>query len=174
MGRLRLYDRLQQINCLSRPVRQTAPTDLDAAVLQPLVLPIQWQVIAELVDQHRRQETHIHRTLLQHVRCRRCSNQLPRVATLYHLSNVLQYPVTTRFLRQSIAHFLGNDLSVRFRDRRNLRVRDMNRSNRHRSVKAQTTVVDGRRTLLLTALVGDLLGGNRILLRWGLNTQAEQ
>ncbi len=33
MGRLRLYDRLQQINRLSRPVRQTAPADLDAAIL---------------------------------------------------------------------------------------------------------------------------------------------
>ena len=41
MGRLCLYDRRQQINRPARPVRQTAPTDLDTAVLQPLVLPMQ-------------------------------------------------------------------------------------------------------------------------------------
>ena len=40
MGRLCLYDRRQQINRPARPVRQTAPADLDAVVPQPLVLPM--------------------------------------------------------------------------------------------------------------------------------------
>ena len=42
---------LQQVDGPADPGGQAAAADLDAGVTQPLVLPVQGQVVAELVDQ---------------------------------------------------------------------------------------------------------------------------
>lgn len=93
---LGIDDRAQQIDGPCGPGGQGAASELDAALQQALVLALQRQVIAELVDQHPGQETDIGHTVLQHVGGCRGGEEAQVIEQLVDRAGVLEDHIVAR------------------------------------------------------------------------------
>ena len=158
--RLRRRHRRQQVDGAPRPVRQARPAHRDPRVRHPPVLAVQRQVVAELVDQHPRQQAHVRRRPLQHVRRRPRRQQHPRVPALHHRPHVPQHLVARRTLRQPVRDLLADHHPLRLGDRLHRRIPHLDGGHRHRVVEAQARLVHRVAAGLPPPPVADLLGGN--------------
>ena len=123
-----------------------------------LVLPVQRQVVHELVDQQPRQDAHVRQALLQHRGRRRRAHQLSARLLLPHLPDVAEHHVRCRSLGQPVGR-LGAHPLVRG-GTHPLRRRDRDLFHRHRRIEAKGLGVALGRGAGLAALVGShRLGG---------------
>ncbi len=119
-GELRLVDRRQQRDGRLRELGQPGSADADPGVCEPLVLPIQRQVVAELVHQQPRQEAHVGPAALEHPGWRRRAHDGRgarcgiNVFALDHRAHIVDHDVAAGSLRQAIA-VLGTDELVLIR-----------------------------------------------------------
>jgi len=156
---LGIDDGSQQVNGASRPGAQAAAAELDSALGQALVLAVQRQVIAELVDQHPGEEADIDHAFIEHVGRRRGGEDLFIVQPLVDRAMVFNDHIAAGTLGEPIGDLLadahpllggkGLDLGVLYDD-------DL---PRHVLAEAQAAVVDRRIAHLVAPLVGDRLGG---------------
>ena len=141
MRTLRIGKRRQQVDGAARPVHQNGAAERDTGVEKTLMLTIQRQMPAELVDEHRTKETHVGARALQHIhRCRGGEHRLAPPA-LEDWAHVLQHHVAARLLRKAIAHLLADDLALGLRNRVHRRVRDLDGLNRHLGTEAQPALL---------------------------------
>ena len=169
---LRLEDRLKQIDGPARPGIQARTAHHDAVVAQALMLTVQRQVVAELVDQHPGQEAHLGRGPLQHLPRRRGGHDRQGVLALHHRSHVLEHDMAARLLSEAIAHLLADDLAQILRNRLDGRVFDLDGLDRHAGVESKTAVVDRAIAHFVPALIGDGLRRGLIKYRRRFDAQA--
>ncbi len=152
---------------MARPaqVAQGAAAELNAALQQALVLAVQRQVIAELVDQHPGQEADIGHALLQHVGRRRGGDDAQVIEELVDRAGVLEDHVAARALRQAVGDLLADAHAPLRGDGLDLGVGDRDDLARHILAEAQARVIDRGIARLGPALIADRLGG-RLWRRW--------
>jgi hypothetical protein len=108
MPALGLDDGLDEVNGPARPGSQARATDLNTRLHQTPMLPIQRQVIAELVDQHAGEEAHIGDALFQHVGRCRGGDDCQIIELLVHRAGVLEDDLAAGPLRQAVGDLLAN------------------------------------------------------------------
>ena len=140
--RLGIDDGAQQIDGPPGPGRQGAAAQLDAALQQALVLAIQRQVIAELVDQHPGEEADIGHALLEHVGRRRGGEDRQVIEQLVDRADVFEDHIAARALGQAIGDLLADAHPPLFGDGLDLGVADRDDLPRHVLAEAQAAVVD--------------------------------
>ena len=95
-GELRRIDRLEQACPLVRDLGQPRPADRDASVAQALVLPVQRDVVGELVDQRRGHEAHLRPAGFDHAHRSGRAHDGLACAQLDHRPAVLEHHVAAR------------------------------------------------------------------------------
>ena len=155
---LGIDDGAQQVNGPPRPGAQAAATELDSTLGQTLVLAVQRQVIAELVDQHPGEEADIDHAFLQHVGRRRGGEDLCSSEPLVDRAMVFDDHIAAGTLGEAIGDLLA-DAHPRLGDGLDLGVLYDDDLPRHVLAEAQAAVVDRRIAHLVAPLVGDRLGG---------------
>jgi len=128
---LRRVDGFEQLCRLLHQLCQPRPAGLEAGLLQALVLAVQRQVPAELVQQHASNEADVGTAALDDARRRARTVQGLCVAALDHRAHVLEHDKAARALRQTVADLLTDDLVLLGRQTLCLRVGDLNDLHRH-------------------------------------------
>jgi len=110
-GQLGVEDGFEQLRALLHELRQPGPAERQSCIEQALVLAIQRQVVAELVDQQSDDASStIGTTALDDAHRRRCAMQGLRVETLDDGPHVFEDDEAPRALRQPMADLLADDL----------------------------------------------------------------
>jgi hypothetical protein len=112
-------------------LRQPGPAEREPRIEQALVLAIQRQVVAELVDQQPDDEAHVSAAAFDDAHRRRRAVQGLRVQTLDYGAYVLQHHEAARALRQAVADLLADDLVLLGRKALRLGVGNLDGLHRH-------------------------------------------
>jgi len=135
---------------LLHELRQPGPAERESRIEQTLVLAIQRQVVAELVDQQPDDEAHIGAAALDDAHRRRCAMQRLGVQTLDDGPHVLEHDEAPRALRQPMADLLADDLVLLGRKTLRLGAGHLDGLHRHHGLVEEWRVA---------ALVGEVAAG---------------
>src|SRR6266446_4579266 len=134
------------------------------------MLPIQRQVISELVDHHPGDEAHVGPAAIDYPYRGRWTRQRQAIPTLDHATDVLEHHVTAWPLREPVANLLADDLVLIRAQCRDFWAQYLDHLDRHpRFVEEQRRLVGvlGRLLRLALAFVTRNTGllGRRCLIR---------
>ena len=107
---LRLVDRLEQLRGLLHELGQPGTAEVEAGIDKTLVLAIQRQVPAELVQHHADDEAHVGAAAFDDAHGGRRAVQRLRVAALDHRAHILEHDKAAGALREAVADLLADDL----------------------------------------------------------------